>query len=150
MERAASVPAATLTATMGKRSRRRRHLASVPARTSTPLTPTPVQHRPADALISAIASGEFDGELARIRAVVIERAELLRKERTMAFVAELGIGDRVRIDQMVTPKYLRGALGTVTGWAGQKVVVRLDRPIGRFETGEVRCPPDALEPAPPA
>ena len=97
--------------------------------------------------MAAIASGELDDELQRIRSVVSERAELLHKERTMALMAELTVGDRVRIGQMVTPKYLCGALATVTGWSGRMVVVKLDRPVGRFEDGTVRCPPDALEQA---
>jgi hypothetical protein len=33
--------------------------------------------------------------------------------------------------------------------AGQNVVVQLDQPIGRFTTGELRCPPLVLEPLAP-
>jgi hypothetical protein len=31
------------------------------------------------------------------------------------------------------------------GWSGQRVVVLLDKPIGRFTGGEVRCPPLGLD-----
>jgi transposase len=41
------------------------------------------------------------------------------------------------------------ATGTVTGWAGQNVIVQLDQPLGRFTSGELRCPPLILEPLAP-
>ena len=47
------------------------------------------------------------------------------------------------------PIYLHGRAATVSGWAGQNVVVQLDRPVGRFVTGELRCPPLVLEPLAP-
>jgi hypothetical protein len=59
------------------------------------------------------------------------------------------VGDRVRINHSAKPNYLHGQTGTVTGWAGQNVVVQLDQPVGRFTTGELRCPPLVLEPLAP-
>jgi hypothetical protein len=37
----------------------------------------------------------------------------------------------------------------VTGWAGQNIAIQLDQPVGRFTTGQLRCPPLILEPLPP-
>jgi hypothetical protein len=57
----------------------------------------------------------------------------------MTTLASLRVGDRVRINHSAKPNYLHGRAGTVTGWAGQNVVVQLDQPVGRFATGELRC-----------
>ena len=64
-------------------------------------------------------------------------------------LANLRVGDRVRINHHAKPNYLHGQPGTVTGWAGQNVIVQLDQPVGRFTTGQLRCPPLILEPLPP-
>ena len=58
-------------------------------------------------------------------------------------------GDRVRINHSARPAYLHGEPGTVIDWAGDKIVIRLDEPVGRFINGEVRCPPGVLEPLSP-
>ncbi len=57
--------------------------------------------------------------------------------------------DLVRVNHGAKPNYLHGEPGTVTGWAGQNVIVQLDQPIGRFTSGELRCPPLILEPLAP-
>jgi hypothetical protein len=51
----------------------------------------------------------------------------------------------VRINHHARPLYLHGRTGTVAGFCGQSVIVRLDQPVGRFVTGELRCPPLALD-----
>jgi len=101
------------------------------------------------AVVEAIARGELDGELAVLGAVINERLRLLATARSMTTLASLRVGDRVRINHNAKPHYLHGQAGTVTGWAGQNVVVQLDRPVGRFTTGELRCPPLVLEPLAP-
>jgi hypothetical protein len=55
--------------------------------------------------------------------------------------ATLCRGDRVRIDHSARPQYLHDEPGTVIDWVGEKIVVRLDQPVGRFVNGEVRCAP---------
>jgi hypothetical protein len=102
------------------------------------------------AVVEAIARGELDDELAVLGAVINERVRLLATARSMTTLASLRIGDRVRITHSAKPNYLHGRAGTVTGWAGQNVVVQLDQPVGRFTTGELRCPPLVLEPLAPA
>jgi hypothetical protein len=66
-------------------------------------------------------------------------------------MATLRRGDRVRINHSARLQYLHGEPGTVIDWVGDKIVVRLDQPVGSFTDGEVRCPPavpESLEPGP--
>jgi hypothetical protein len=101
------------------------------------------------AVVEAIARGELDDELAVLGAVINERVRLLATAQSMTTLASLRVGDRVRINHSAKPHYLHGRAGTVSGWAGQNVIVQLDQPAGRFTTGELRCPPLVLEPLAP-
>jgi hypothetical protein len=101
------------------------------------------------AVVEAIARGELDEELGVLGAVINERVRLLATARSMRTLASLRVGDRVRINHSAKPNYLHGQAGTVSGWAGQNVIVQLDQPVGRFVTGELRCPPLVLEPLAP-
>ena len=100
-------------------------------------------------MVEAIARGELDDELAVLGAVINQRVRLLATTRSMRTLASLRVGDRVQINHSAKPNYLHGRAGTVSGWAGQNVVVQLDQPVGRFVTGELRCPPLVLEPLAP-
>ena len=75
--------------------------------------------------------------------------ELLRAARDALLMATLRRGDRVWINHSARPLYLHGEPATVIGLADDTVVVRLDRPVGRFTNGNVRCPPGVLEPLRP-
>jgi hypothetical protein len=115
-------------------------------------SPARVPAAPVDlvqAVVEAIARGELDEELAVLGAVINERVRLLATARSMRTLASLRVGDRVRINHSAKPNYLHGRAGTVSGWAGQNVVIQLDQPVGRFTTGELRCPPLVLEPLAP-
>jgi hypothetical protein len=101
------------------------------------------------AVVEAIARGELDSELGVLSAVITQRARLLTTAQAVTTLANLRVGDRVRINHHAKPNYLHGQPGTVTGWAGQNVIVQLDQPVGRFTTGQLRCPPLILEPLPP-
>jgi hypothetical protein len=101
------------------------------------------------AVVEAIARGELDEELGVLGAVINERVRLLATARSMRTLASLRVGDRVRINHSAKPNYLHGRAGTVTGWAGQNVVVQHDQSVGRFTSGELRCPPLILEPLAP-
>ena len=57
----------------------------------------------------------------------------------------LNVGDRVRINHHVSPRYLQGLHGVVVDLDQHTAVVRVTRPIGRFKSGEIRCPPLALD-----
>ena len=55
-------------------------------------------------------------------------------------LATLCVGDRVRIGPRVSPRYLAGHDGTVVELDDRAATVCLDFPVGRFESGRVRCP----------
>ena len=124
-------------------SRRARRPQPRPART--PAAPVDL----VQAVVEAIAGGELDDELAVLGAVINQRVRLLATARSMTTLASLRVGDRVRINHSAKPHYLHGQAGTVTGWAGQNLIVQLDQPAGRFTSGELRCPPLVLEPLAP-
>jgi hypothetical protein len=54
-------------------------------------------------------------------------------------------GDRVRINDRISPRYLAGLDATVIELDEHAATLRLQAPIGRFTSGRVRCPPLALE-----
>lgn len=111
----------------------------------TPPLPPPTP-RDIAAFIDAVANGECDRHMGSLAEAVSRRVALLRAAREAILMATLRKGDRVRINRSARPQYVHGQPGTVIDWAGDKVVVRLDQPIGRFVNGEVRCPPGLLEP----
>jgi hypothetical protein len=130
---------------MSRRARRpRRPLAAVPS----PTTPPPGGADTAaniQALVERIRAGELDAELPVLAAAIAERQQLLAAAQALITRASLRVGDRVRINHRARPLYLHGQVGTVAGFYGQSVIVRLDQPVGRFVTGELRCPPLALD-----
>jgi hypothetical protein len=130
---------------MSSRARRpRRPLAAVPS----PTTPPPGGADTAaniQALVERIRAGELDAELPVLAGAIAERQQLLAAAQALITRASLRVGDRVRINHRARPLYLHGQVGTVANFYGQSVVVRLDQPIGRFVTGELRCPPLALD-----
>ena len=130
---------------MSSRARRpRRPLAAVPP----PTTPPPGEADTAagiQALVERIHAGELDAELPVLAAAITERQQLLAAAHSLITRASLRVGDRVRINHRARPLYLHGQVGTVVGFYGQSVIVRLDQPVGRFVTGELRCPPLALD-----
>lgn len=150
---------------VGKRSRKRRYLAAVPDRANGPAPRVRARQTPGarfsggasagtapaplnceiDDVVNAVAAGMLDDDLDRLAGVVSDRMAVLKHARSVALMASLDIGDRVRIDAGVRPLYLQGALGTVAGFVAKGVVIKLDYPVGRFVTGEVRCPPGAVE-----
>jgi hypothetical protein len=121
---------------MASRTRRRARHRTVPPRTLSPAERS---------LLDAIAEGELDNHLAAIASAVDARRRLLHTIDSSHRLATLCVGDRVRIGQRVSPRYLAGLDGTVVELDAQAATVRLDSPIGRFESGRVRCPPLVLE-----
>ena len=108
-------------------------------------------HEPIDelarerSLLDAIADGELDDHLTALAEAVDARRQLLHTVRSATALATLCVGDQVRINHAVSPRYLAGMHGTVVEIDAHAATVRLPRPVGRFSTGEVRCPPLALE-----
>ncbi len=100
---------------------------------------------PDRSLLDAIADGELDDHLTALADAIRARERLLDTVRSASALATLCVGDRVRIRPQVSPRYLAGQLGTVVAIDDRTATVRLPAPIGRFETGRVRCPALALE-----
>jgi len=96
-------------------------------------------------LLDAIAEGELDDHLESIAAAVEARRHLLDTIDSSHMLSTLCLGDRVRIGPRVNPRYLAGLDATVVELDDRAATVRLDFPVGRFESGRVRCPPLALE-----
>ncbi len=96
-------------------------------------------------LLDAIAAGELDDHLGALAAAVHARRQLLLTVRSATALATLCVGDLVRINDRVSPRYLAGLHGTVVGVDGAAATVRLEHPVGRFDSGQVRCPPLALD-----
>jgi hypothetical protein len=73
------------------------------------------------------------------------RSELLHTITSHQALAMLNVGDRVQINRRASPRYLHGVHGVVVELDHHTAVVRVPRPIGRFKSGEIRCPPLALD-----
>jgi hypothetical protein len=105
----------------------------------------PSSSAPERLLLDAIAAGELDEHLVALADAVHARRALLHTVRSANAIAELCIGDPVQINRNVRPGYLRGEHGVIVDLDDHAVTVRLLRPVGRFRSGELRCPPLALD-----
>ncbi|MGH2968846.1 MAG: hypothetical protein ACRDK0_07245 [Solirubrobacteraceae bacterium] len=131
---------------MGKRSRRStspEHRAALPA--PRPPSAAPPATDPNRLLLDAIADGELDHHLTALADAVNARRHLLHTVRAATALAQLCVGDEVRINHTVSPKYLHGVHGRVIDLDDDSATVCLHRPVGRFKSGHVRCPPLALD-----
>ena len=137
---------------MSKRSRR---LASPPPRPALPPARSATAAPPPSAdpdrlLLDAIADGELDHSLTALADAIHARLHLLHTVHAANALAQLCIGDEVRINHTVKPRYLHGACGRVIDIHGHDVAVGLHRPVGRFTSGHIRCSALALERLNPA
>jgi hypothetical protein len=60
-------------------------------------------------------------------------------------MARLSLGDRVRIGHDVRPGYVHGLSATVVKRGADTITIQLDRPVGKFVDGCIRCSPLAVE-----
>ena len=114
-----------------------------------PLPPEPATV-PTDTLLDQIAAGDLDAHLTPIAEAIRARFDLLQTVNSAKALAQLTIGDRVRINHQATPRYLHGITGTIVHLDDQTATICVHQPIGRFKSGEIRCPPlvlDRLQPA---
>lgn len=131
---------------MGNRSRRRTNGHQRPALpTSRPPSGPPPARDPDRLLLDAIADGDLDHFLHALADAIDARRHLLHTVQAAGALAQLCVGDEVRINHTVKPQYLHGAHGRVIDLDGHTATVCLHRPIGRFTSGHVRCPPLALD-----
>jgi len=138
---------------VSKRSRRRARGQAQPqlqaSRFATDVPPHPAAE-PEVLLLDQIAAGDLDPHLTAIAEAIRARYELLQTIGSAKALAMLNVGDRVRINQHASPRYLHGIHGTVVELDEHNATVCVHRPIGRFKSGEIRCPPlvlDRLNPA---
>jgi hypothetical protein len=138
---------------MSKRSRRRadssRRPQLQPARPATSRPPTPPA-QPERLLLDQLAAGALDPNLTAIAEAVDARYELLQTVSSAKALAILNVGDRVRINHHASPHRLQGVHGIVVEHDGHTATVCVHRPVGRFNSGEIRCPPlvpERLDPA---
>ncbi len=135
---------------MSKRSRqhhRQRPLTGLPSPQHAAAAPPP---EPEQLLLDQIAAGALDEHLVAISEAVRARHELLHTINSQKALAMLCVGDRVRINHHASPRYLHGIHGVITELDDHAALVCVHRPIGRFTSGEIRCPPlvlDRLDPA---
>lgn len=134
---------------MGKRSRQhiQRQLPP-PAGRGRPAAPPPVA--PERLLLEAIASGELDMHLTALGDAVHARHHLVHTVRAATALAELCVGDHVQINHTIKPRYLHGHHGRIIAIDDERATVCLHQPVGRFHTGEIRCPPLTLDKLPRA
>jgi hypothetical protein len=96
-------------------------------------------------LLQSIASGELDLHLRAIARAIDARRHLRHTMDSIDALAELVVGDLVRINQYARPRYLQGLCATIVDVDAVTATISLERPIGRFTTGRLRCPPLALD-----
>lgn len=101
-------------------------------------------------LLDQIAAGVLDMHLAAISDAIHARRELLHTISSAKALTMLNVGDRVRINHRARPRGLHGVQGRVIDVDERTVTVCTDRPLGRFKTGAIRCPPLALDRLPAA
>jgi hypothetical protein len=99
-------------------------------------------------LLDAIAAGDLGAHLGALVAAAQARRRFLITVCSATALATLGVGDVVRITEQVSARYPVGMHGTVMALDDHAATVRLERPVGRFASGHVRCPPLTLEKLP--
>ena len=101
-------------------------------------------------LLDAIADGDLDHSLHALADAVDARLTLLQTVKAASALAHLNVGDEVQLNDKVRPRYLSRARGQVVAVEERDVTIQLSRPIGRFNSGQIRCSPLALERIAPA
>ena len=80
----------------------------------------------------ALAAGELDDHLGALAVAIDARRHLLHTVDSSNALATLCVGDRVRINNQISPRYLAGFEGTVAESDDHAATIRLDHPVGRF------------------
>jgi hypothetical protein len=88
-------------------------------------------------LLLAIRVGLLDDHLDRIVTTVQTRVGALEAAQIIA-AATLKVGDRVKLGHNLRPLYLHGKTARVIAQDGDKWIVRLDHPVGRFKNADLR------------
>jgi len=105
-----------------------------------------------EAVQAAITSGELDADLGKLSTTLEKRLSEVRLTKT---ATDFGIGDRVRFNNSCGTRYLVGEYARVTGMKRTKIVVQLEKPMGRFarytptgtESANITVPISIVDPA---
>jgi hypothetical protein len=137
---------------MAKRSRNRRRstagpssYAATPSSQTRPETPTAGSDTNENTLIDRIRHGHLDHDLPALIEAINHRIRVLNDLRTSQALARLSVGTRVRVNGPVSPRYLQGQSGEIHEINTNRVLVCLDKPVGRFTDGHISCSPIILE-----
>jgi len=135
---------------MGGNARRRSQARQTSAGPSRPAGSVPNDHprlppNAIETLVALVTAGELDSELHLLYNTIGDRIEAIEAARLANALARLSIGDRVRIGHDVRPAYLHGLQATVIRRGIETITIQLDRPVGKFADGHIRCSPLAVE-----
>lgn len=92
-------------------------------------------------VVKDIRNGRFDEKLGVIARAVRERQRVMGLER----FASMQIGQKVRFVSEARPTYLAGLPATVVGKKSTKLMVRLERPVGKYRGGDIKVPGNLVE-----
>lgn len=103
-------------------------------------------------ILEQISSGALDKDLGTLSTAVQTRLDAVRSTMSNR---DFGIGDRVRFNNYCGTRYLIGETATVVGRKKIKLVVKLDKPSGRFvrmtpsgpESASITVPISIVDPA---
>lgn len=102
-------------------------------------------------IIEEINAGLHDLVLADLAKAVEARSRKIRMSHSKD---DFNVGDRVVFNTMTGTKYMQGREGTIVSKKQKKVVVVMDKPVGRFairtadgsvRSAEITCPPAILD-----
>ena len=101
-------------------------------------------------LFVALRIGTLDDHLDEIATLVNARIAAINAVAELIAASQLKVGDHVRLGHNLRPQYLHGQPATVVARDGEKWLVRLDEPIGRFTNADLRVYATQLEPEVPS
>jgi hypothetical protein len=100
-------------------------------------------------LFVALRIGALDSHLEEIATLVNDRLAAIDAVEELIAASHLQVGDRVRLGHNLRPQYLHGRMVTIITKDGEKWLVRLDEPVGRFTNADLRVYARQLEPETP-
>ncbi len=135
---------------MSRNGRRRSQPRQPSAASSRPAEPTPNDHprlppNAIETLVALVTAGELDTDLPLLYNTIGDRLNAIAAARLANAMARLSLGDRVRIGHDVRPGYIHGLPATVVKRGTDTITIQLDRPVGKFVDGCIRCSPLAVE-----
>jgi hypothetical protein len=101
-------------------------------------------------LFVALRVGALDEHLEEIATLVNDRLAAINAIEELMAASRLKVGDRVRLGHNLKPQYLHGQPVTIIAKDGEKWLVRLDEPVGRFTNADLRVYARQLEPETPS